>query len=131
MVVGHVMDSTLYTTYSPIIKDVSMILMLLIAVKNWLGLMSGDIGNLLCTSPCVEMFWSCCGVHFVPICGAVVVLKRDLYQLNTASNSFHKYLETFSETYDLDHTEKIKTSGFENMTMMRDIITLQHMCVMS
>ena len=69
MVVGHVMDSTLYTTYSPIIKDVSMILMLLIAVKNWLGLMSGDIGNLLCTSPCVEMFWSCCGVDFVPRCG--------------------------------------------------------------
>ena len=80
LVVGlHVVYSTEYTTYSPIIKDVSMILMLLIAVKSGLGLMDGDIGNLLFTSPCVEMFRSCCGVDFVPICGAVVVLKRDLY----------------------------------------------------
>ena len=95
MVGGHVVDSTEYTTYSHIIKYVFMILMLLIAVKNRLGIMAGDIGNLLFTSPCVEMFWSCCGVDFVPRCGAVVVLKRDLYRLNTALNSFHKYFGDF------------------------------------
>ena len=59
-----------------------MIILLLIDVKNGFGLIDGDIGNALCTAPCFESIWSCCGAEFGPRYGAVVVLKRDLYGLN-------------------------------------------------
>ena len=36
--------------------------------------------------------WSFFGADFGPIYGAVVVLKTDLYRLNTASNSFRTYV---------------------------------------
>ena len=92
---GHSVDSTEYTTYSSTIKDVYVRLMILISVKNGLGLMAGDIGNALCTSPCAENICSCCGEEFGPRCGASLVLNWYLYGLNTASNSFHKYFGDF------------------------------------
>ena len=49
---GHFVDSTDHTTYYYTIKDVSMRLIILISVKNGLGIMARDIGNLLCASPC-------------------------------------------------------------------------------
>ena len=46
LVVGeHVVDSTEHTTYSYNIKYVSVILMILIAVKNGSGIMARYIGN--------------------------------------------------------------------------------------
>ena len=56
--------------------------MLFIAVKNGLGTMDGDNVNSFCTDPCAE---NICSAEFGPICGAVVVLKRVLYGLKTAS----------------------------------------------
>ena len=61
-----------------------MRLMIFIAVKNGLGLMDGNIGNELCTSPCAYNIWSCYGAEFGFRCGKVVVLKWDLYGLKTA-----------------------------------------------
>ena len=45
VVCGHVVDSTEHTTYSSTIKYVSARLILLMAVNNGLGIMSGYIGN--------------------------------------------------------------------------------------
>ena len=95
MVGGHVVDSTEHTTYSFTTKYVSTRLMLLIAVNNGLGFMAGDIGNEFCKASCAEKIWSCCGAEFGLRCGALAVLKRDLYGLKTASNSFQKYSGDF------------------------------------
>ena len=95
MVGGHVVDSKYYTTYSSTIKDMYVWLIILIAVKNRLGLMDVYIGNLLCTTPCDENICSCFNVEFGPRCVASVVLKRDLYGLKMASNSFQKYFGYF------------------------------------
>ena len=46
-------------------------------------------------SPCAEDIWSRFGAEFGPSCCAVLVLKRDLYALMTASNSFYKYCGYF------------------------------------
>ena len=55
LVVGiHVVDFKDYTTYPYTIKDASLRLMLLIYVKNWLGIMSRYIGNSLFTAPCAQ-----------------------------------------------------------------------------
>ena len=92
---GHVIDSSEHMTYSSTIKDISVKLMMLIAVKFGLGMMSGDIGNAFCTAPCAEKIWSTCGAEFGKREGAVVVLKRALYGLKTASASFHKFFGDF------------------------------------
>ena len=42
---GHVVGYNDYTIYSSTIKSVSVRLMILINVKNGLGLINGDIGN--------------------------------------------------------------------------------------
>ena len=55
--------------------------------------------------PCAENIWSCCGVEFGTRCDAVLVLKRDLYGLKTASNSLHKYCVDFIR--DLGFTPSI------------------------
>ena len=96
LVVGvHVVDSTEHTTYSSTIKNVSVRIMLLIAVKNGLELMDGDIGNSLCMAPCAENSWSCCAADSGNRFGGVVVLKQALCVLNIESNSFHKYFGDF------------------------------------
>ena len=62
-----------------------MRILLLIDVKNGFGLIDGDIGNALCTTPCAENSWYCCGAEFCPRCGEVVVIKCNLYGLNMSS----------------------------------------------
>ena len=69
--------------------------MLLVAVKNGLGLIARDIVNIFYMSLCAENIWSCCCAEFGTRCGAVLVLKQALYGLNTASNSFQKYFGDF------------------------------------
>ena len=49
---GNVVDSSDHNTYSSTIKDVSVRLIILIAVKNGLGLMAEDNGNSFCMAPC-------------------------------------------------------------------------------
>ena len=68
------MNSKEYTTYLSTIKYVSIIIMILISVKNGLGIMTGDIGNEFYMAPCAENIWACCGVEFGPRRGAVVSL---------------------------------------------------------
>ena len=91
----NVVDFTQHTTYSSTTKDVSVILIILIAVKNELGLMAEDIGNALCMALCTENIWSCCGVEFGTRFGALVVINQYLHGLKTASKSFQKYFGYF------------------------------------
>ena len=51
---GHVLYSKEYNKYSYAIKYVSVGLIILIDVRNGLGIMNGDIGNAFCMSPCAE-----------------------------------------------------------------------------
>ena len=69
--------------------------MLIISVKNGFLLMSGNIGNVFCTATCLKNIWSTCGEEFGAIFGADVVIKRALYGLNAAYNSFHKFFVGF------------------------------------
>ena len=92
---GHVVDSTKHTTYAVTIKNVYVRLMILISMKNILGLMDVDIGNEIFAASCAESIWSFCGAEFGPKCVAVVILKWDLYGLKTAPNSFQKYSGEF------------------------------------
>ena len=88
---GHVVDSSDYNTYSSVIENLSVRLLLLAASHQGLGVMTGDIGNAFPTAPCAEKVWSKCGPEFGNQQGAIVTLKRALYGLKTASRSFHEF----------------------------------------
>ena len=90
---GHVVESSKHTTYSLNIKDISIRLMLMISVKNGIGLITRDIGNTFCTAACAEPIWYKCVQAFVANFGANVVLNHALYVLETSSYSFHNFFE--------------------------------------
>ena len=79
------MESKEYTKYSSTIKGVYVRLMLLILTHNVLGLLSVDIVNTLFTAECAENIWYFCVAEFGTSCDVVVLLKQDLYGLETAS----------------------------------------------
>ncbi len=84
---GHVIDSSNHITFSSIILDISVKILMIIAVQNALSFMTADIGNVFCTAPCGENIWIREGEEF----GARPVLKRALYGLKTASRSYHEF----------------------------------------
>jgi hypothetical protein len=90
---GHMIDSSHLTTYSSTIKDLSVRLLLIIASKNSLQFMVGDIGNAFCTAPLPpnHKIWSRAGAEFLSKEGAKVSLKRALYGLPVASRAFHEF----------------------------------------
>ena len=53
--------------------------------------MTGDISNAFCTAPIAEKVYSRAGPEFGDQAGCIVVLKRALYGLKTASRSFHEF----------------------------------------
>jgi hypothetical protein len=88
---GHVIDSSAYNTYSLVIENLSVRLVFLAAAHQGLDIMTGDIANAFPTAPCAEKVWSKCGPEFGAQEGSIVILKRALYGLKTASRSYHEF----------------------------------------
>ena len=57
--------------------------------------MAGESGNSFCTAPWAEKIWFTCGQEFGAQFGAIFVLKRALYGLKIASDSFHNFFGKF------------------------------------
>jgi hypothetical protein len=89
---GHMIDSTMHTTYSSNVHNMSVRLMMLISVKMGLDLGACDIGNAFPTAPCTEKVWTQAGPEFGDKQGCTVEIIRALYGLATASRSFHEML---------------------------------------
>ena len=92
---GNVVDASNYVKTSTTIHDLSVRLLMLIASKNNLGLMAGDIGNAFPTAPNIEKVWTIAGPEFWDQAGSVIEIMRALYGLSTASRSFHEFLADF------------------------------------
>eukprot|EP00957_Ditylum_brightwellii_P103772 7905480-Ditylum_brightwellii.AAC.1 len=92
---GHAIYSLNHTTYSSIIQDLSIKLILLITIYNNLGMMAWDLGNVFCNTPCAEKVWPTAGDEFGQRKGCVAMLNRALYGLKIASASFHKFFGDF------------------------------------
>ena len=89
---GNVVDSSEYIKTSTTVHDVSVRLLMLIAARNNLGLMAGDIGNAFPTAPNMEKVWTVAGPEFGDQVGSIVEITRALYGLSTASRAFHEFL---------------------------------------
>jgi len=88
---GHVIDSSKHSTYSSTVQDILIRLLQLVALHNKLNIMTGDISNAFCTAPVAEKIYTRAGPEFGTQAGCILVLKRALYGLKTASRSFHEF----------------------------------------
>jgi len=82
---GHVIDSSKHNTYSSTVQDLSVRLLQLITIRNGLSIMTGDISNAFCTAPIAEKIYTRAGPEFGAQQGCLLILKRALYGLKTAS----------------------------------------------
>ena len=89
---GNVLDASAHVTYSSTVQNLTIRMLMILAVQNNLKFLTGDIGNAFCTAPCREKVWTIAGPEFGEKQGCVVSLCRALYGLSTASRAFHEFL---------------------------------------
>ena len=72
---GHLIDSSAFTAYSSTIQDISVRLLMIVAIQNQLNMMVGDISTAFPTAPIAEKVWGIAGPEFGPKEGSTVVLQ--------------------------------------------------------
>ena len=78
---GHLVDPWGVNTRSTVVKGVSVRLLDLIAHRDKLKIVCGDVGNAFVTAPCLEKVYSRAGPEFGEQQDAVMILVKALYGL--------------------------------------------------
>ena len=106
---GHLVDPRGISTCSTIIKGVSVCLLDVIAHRDNLKVLCGDVGNAFVTAPCLEKVYSRAGPEFGDRHDSIMVLTKALYGLRSSSCTFHGHFADFllslgfcSACYDRD-----------------------------
>ena len=82
---GHVISSSMFESYSPIVQTRSLRLLQTIALKHNLKLVVADIGNAFVQAYIKEKIWSKCGKEFGEKEGCIARIKKALYGLSTSA----------------------------------------------
>ena len=106
---GHMVDPMGVNTRSTVVKGISVRLLDLIAHRDGLRILCGDIGNAFITAQCMEKIYSVAGPEFGDREGSILVLKKALYGLRSSSRAFRAHfadflrsLGFFASRYDRD-----------------------------
>ena len=87
-----------YDKYASVVSRESVRIGLLYAALNDLSILTCDISNAYLNAPCTEKLWTEAGAEFGSDKGAVMVLKKAVYGLQSAGASWHSTLaKTLSE----------------------------------
>jgi hypothetical protein len=92
---GHMVDPKGINPRSTVVKGISVRLLDLIAHRDTLVTLCGDIGNAFITADCMEKIYSRAGPEFDEREGAVLVLKKALYGLRSSSRAFRAHFADF------------------------------------
>ena len=85
---GHVINSSMFESYSSVVQTRSLRLLQVIAIKNNLKIVVADIGNAFVQAYTKEKIWSKCGGEFGDKKGCVVKIKKALYGLSTSARQW-------------------------------------------
>ena len=85
---GHLVDPHGISTRSTVVKGVSVHLLDVIAHRDKLKVLCGDIGNAFITAPCLEKVYSRAGPEFGDRHDSIMVLTKALYGLQSSSHAF-------------------------------------------
>ena len=92
---GHMVDPMGISSRSTVVKGISVRLLDLIANRNNLPILCGDIGNAFITADCLEKIYSRAGPEFEDREGSVMVFKKALYGLRSSSRAFRAHFADF------------------------------------
>ncbi|KAI2510964.1 Reverse transcriptase (RNA-dependent DNA polymerase) [Fragilaria crotonensis] len=92
---GHMVDPMGITTRSTVVKGISVRLLDLIAHRDGLQILCGDIGNAFITADCLEKIYSRAGPEFGEREGSILILKKALYGLRSSSRAFRAHFADF------------------------------------
>ena len=83
---GHLVDPKGVNSRSTVVKGISARLLDLIAHRDGLPILCGDIGNAFITADCLENIYSRAGLEFLDRKGAVMIFKKALFGLRSTSS---------------------------------------------
>ena len=86
---GHVVDSSMYESYSSVVQTMMVRLLQTIALKHDLKIVTGDIGNAFAQAMTKEKIRSKAGPEFGAKQGCKVILKKALYGLATSARQWN------------------------------------------
>ena len=92
---GHMVDPMGINPRSTVVKGISVRLLDLIAHRDKLSILCGDIGNAFITADCMEKIYSRAGPEFDEREGSILVLKKALYGLRSSSRAFRAHFADF------------------------------------
>ena len=107
---GHLLDPRGISSRSTVVKGVSVRLLDLIAHRDGLQVLCGDIGNAFITAECLEKVYTRAGPEFREREGSILVFRKALYGLRSSSRAFRAHFADF-----------LKSMGFVATRYDRDV----------
>ena len=86
---GHVVDSSMYESYSSVVQTMTVRLLQTVTMKHDLKIITGDIGNAFVQALTKEKIWSNAGPEFGDRQGCKVIFKKALYGLATSARQWN------------------------------------------
>lgn len=115
---GHLVDALDNQTYSSVVKGISVRLLQVIAHKNGMKQLMGDVGNAYPNAYTNEKIYCKAGPEFGELAGRTIIIKKALYGLSTSGERWHKHfadtLRSFGFTptrYDPDVWIRLHKDG--------------------
>ena len=100
---GHVVDASMYESYSSVVQTRTIRLLQTIAMNENLNLVTGDISNAFIQADTHEKIYSVAGPEFGDREGSVVLIKKALYGLATSARR-----------WSITLGDEIRTMGFHS-----------------
>mmetsp|Transcript_52228 Transcript_52228/g.78006 ORF Transcript_52228/g.78006 Transcript_52228/m.78006 type:complete len:1156 (-) Transcript_52228:781-4248(-) len=107
---GHTVDPRGVSSRSTVVKGISVRLLDLIAHRDKLITVCGDVGNAFITADCMEKVYSRAGPEFGELQDAIVLINKALYGLRSSSRAFR-----------LKFAEFLRSLGFVPTRYDRDV----------
>ena len=85
---GHVINATMFESYSSVVQTKSLRLLETIALNEGLKIVTADIGNAFIQAPTKEKIWTRCGSEFGDRAGCVAEIQKALYGLSTSARQW-------------------------------------------
>ncbi len=107
---GHVVDADHVPTYASVVHGLSTQLMHVIANKNKLDMLVGDVGNAFVNAYTNEKVYSRAGPEFGDREGSIVIIKKALYGLKSSAECWHSMF-----------SDSLRKLGFSPTRFDRDV----------
>ena len=86
---GHVVDSTMYESYSSVVQTMTLRFLQTVVVNQNLKVVTGDIGNAFVHALTNEKIWTKAGPEFGKRQGCKIIFKKALYGLSTSARQWN------------------------------------------